>query len=211
MTSKNENIEILIEKIDTIDKMKECFKPDIIINWLKNGELSKWLSKHGYKDEMKQISELSLSDDDFPRKLFNIFKFDGEGSDKVKYLKFVLGLGRMYCYEKGMERDFQKALKYYTQAADYDFADAQYELGNAYLFGEENNADYAEAAKWYKKASQHGHLNAIYMLSKLLLYGRGIEKNYDEAMKLLKIVANSGNVFAQKEYEELKSIEKLYS
>jgi SEL1 protein len=42
------------------------------------------------------------------------------------------GLGMIYLQGKGVEKDYGKALKYFTQAADQGWVDGQLQLGNMY-------------------------------------------------------------------------------
>lgn len=43
------------------------------------------------------------------------------------------GLGLMYLYGKGVEKDYGKAHKYFSQAADQGWVDGQLQLGNMYF------------------------------------------------------------------------------
>lgn len=43
------------------------------------------------------------------------------------------GLGLMYLYGRGVERDTTKALQYFTQAAEQGWVDGQLQLGNMYF------------------------------------------------------------------------------
>lgn len=43
------------------------------------------------------------------------------------------GLGMMYLYGKGVERDPAKALQYFSQAAEQGWVDGQLQLGNMYF------------------------------------------------------------------------------
>lgn len=43
------------------------------------------------------------------------------------------GLGLMYLYGKGVEKDYNKALKYFSQAAEQGWVDGQLQLGNMYF------------------------------------------------------------------------------
>lgn len=43
------------------------------------------------------------------------------------------GLGLMYLYGRGVEKDYVKAHKYFLQAADQGWVDGQLQLGNMYF------------------------------------------------------------------------------
>ena len=49
-------------------------------------------------------------------------------------------------------KDREKAVKWYTEAAEQNLAESQYNLGMIYADGQ----DYREAFKWYAKAAEQG-------------------------------------------------------
>ncbi len=73
-------------------------------------------------------------------------------------------LGNLYQYTQiktGLEKDSKEAIKWYKVAADFNDADAMFEIGTIYEVGGPNvTANKSEAIKWYKKAVSLGNEDA---------------------------------------------------
>lgn len=61
-------------------------------------------------------------------------------------------LGICYKYGNGVEKNFEEAVKWYTKAANQEYAQAQYNLALSYDKGEGVAKNDSEAMKWYLKA-----------------------------------------------------------
>lgn len=61
-------------------------------------------------------------------------------------------MGICYEYGKWVEKNLEEAVKWYTKAANQEYAQAQYLLGKAYDKGEGVAKNDSEAMKWYLKA-----------------------------------------------------------
>jgi len=103
----------------------------------------------------------------------------------------------MYDKGQGVPQDYAAAVKWYREAAEQGFAEAQYNLGMMYYTGEGVPQDYAEAAKWYLKAAGQGIASAQFYLG--LMYDRrqGVPQNFAEAVKWYRMAAEQGNAEAQ--------------
>lgn len=69
-------------------------------------------------------------------------------------------LGRMYLWgmnELGVERNDQKAYKWFLKSAEQGYAPAQFEVGVSLKNGRGVAADSAKARTWFEKASQQGY------------------------------------------------------
>lgn len=60
---------------------------------------------------------------------FKYFKKASELNNPVG----LSGLGLMYLYGRGVERDYNKAFQYFLAAADQGWVDGQLQLGNMYF------------------------------------------------------------------------------
>jgi len=60
----------------------------------------------------------------------------------------------------GFQQNFEKAAKYYEEAAKDGFASAQYNLARLYEYGDGVPLNARKAAKWYKRAAKQGHSKA---------------------------------------------------
>lgn len=80
-------------------------------------------------------------------------------------------LGNLYQYteiKKGLEKDSKEAIKWYKVAADFNDADAMFEIGSIYEVGGPNvTVNKPEAIKWYKKAAVLGNDDAKKALKSL--------------------------------------------
>lgn len=74
--------------------------------------------------------------------------------------KAELRVGYMYNTGKGIERDAQEAVRWYTRAAMQGNAEAEYGLGNIYLFGQGVAKDYITSYLWFYLAAGQGHASA---------------------------------------------------
>lgn len=102
------------------------------------------------------------------------------------------GLGILYLQGKGVPRDTDKALKYFTQAADQGWVDGQLQLGNMYYSGIGVKRDFKLANKYFNLASQSGHVLAFYNLGQMHASGVGMMRSCPTAVELFKNVAERG-------------------
>lgn len=98
----------------------------------------------------------------------------------------------MYLQGKGVPKDTEKALKYFTQAADQGWVDGQLQLGNMYYSGIGVKRDFKLANKYFNLASQSGHVLAFYNLGQMHASGVGMMRSCPTAVELFKNVAERG-------------------
>ena len=104
-----------------------------------------------------------------------------------------LSLGYMYLYgQNGVETDYNKALHYYSLAADQNNTIALNNLGSLYFNGIGTEPDYPKAASLFLKAAQNGSDDAAVNLAFIYLSARQKENN-ENAVVLLKQAADAGN------------------
>lgn len=103
------------------------------------------------------------------------------------------GLGVMYLYGKGVEKDYHKAHKYFSLAANQGWVDGQLQLGIMYFNGLGVPKDYKSASKYFTLASQSGHVLGYYNLAQMHSSGTGVTKSCPTAVELFKNVAERGH------------------
>jgi SEL-1, putative (fragment) len=103
------------------------------------------------------------------------------------------GLGVMYLYGKGVEKDYAKAFKYFSQAASQGWVDGQLQLGVMYYKGLGVQKDYKAAIKYFTMASQSGHVLGFYNLAQIHATGTGTLRSCGTAVELFKNVAERGH------------------
>lgn len=99
------------------------------------------------------------------RELFEKYLAKAEAGDaNAQY-----NVGVMYYHGEGVEKDFEKALKWFLLSAQQGDADAQYSLGFMYGRGEGTVKDRAASLEWFQKAASSGHKGALELLEKMRL------------------------------------------
>lgn len=105
------------------------------------------------------------------------------------------------CYENGdgVEKNLEETVKWYTKAANQEYARAQYLLGKAYDNGKGVAKNDSEAMKWYLKAVKNNYPQAVSYYGVMLLVGdkqKGVTKNIPEGVKYLRKAADLKNLDA---------------
>lgn len=82
----------------------------------------------------------------------------------------------MYEYGRGVERDYEKSLEWFTKAAEQGHVHAQTELGSKYKSGEGVERDVEKSVYWYIKAGEQGEeFYSDFIAEDLLNLGRAEE------------------------------------
>ena len=88
----------------------------------------------------------------------------------------------------------EKAIHWFTKAADQGDADGQYGLGSMFAKGDGVEKDFSEAIHWIRKAAKQGHLLAIRTYATALENGElGISSNEKETLRWLNKGAEGGD------------------
>jgi TPR repeat protein len=75
-------------------------------------------------------------------------------------------LGIRYYSGDGLEKDYEKAIRWFLMASEQDDAQAQFNLGIMYGRGEGTDKDVNKSMQWLKKAAEQGHAEAVMMFTK---------------------------------------------
>lgn len=102
-------------------------------------------------------------------------------------------MGVLYDRGYGVERDYDKARKWYKKAAAQGYAKAAHNLGVMYQQGHGVKVDYKRAAYWFKQAARQGEPAAQNNLAVMYARGRGVEKNMRKAALWAARAAQAGN------------------
>ncbi len=111
-------------------------------------------------------------------------------------------LGSLYLHGQGVAQNTEQAVHYMTQAADAQYADAQFALG-CLLFEEPSETahsypqDHAQAFEYFMKAAQQEHLGALNRLVQMYYEGLGVAQDVDEAFYYAQKAALAGYPSAQ--------------
>ncbi|MDR4470195.1 MAG: tetratricopeptide repeat-containing serine protease family protein [Nitrospira sp.] len=117
------------------------------------------------------------------------------GPDReVTIAKAQYYLGEMHYFGRGVPRDQQEAIRWYSKAATAGNAEAQYSLGQSYWFGSGVSKDYQQAVQWFHKAAEQGVDDAEGFLGTAYWEGRGVQVNPQEAVRWFRKAAEHGNI-----------------
>jgi len=104
-------------------------------------------------------------------------------------------------YEQG---NYEVALKQFTQLAQQNNAEAQYNLAFMYFGGEGVPQNDSKAAHWFEQAAKLAHAGAQDTLAYLFLHGRGVDANKIQAYAWYRVAAENGIFLAKNISENLK-------
>ena len=120
---------------------------------------------------------------------------------KLSYYRSENGKDRIY-YKLGKvwvrSEDYEKAFKFYEQAALEEHLPSLWSLGECYELGRGINQDLNKAVGYYLRAAKEGYPPAQRSLGLMYLEGSGgLKSNDSEAVKWLREAANHGLATAQ--------------
>jgi TPR repeat protein len=92
----------------------------------------------------------------------------------------VLAMGWFYLNGVGVDRDADKAKRWYRDSARRGEPRAMFSLGQiAY-----DERDFSDALRWFTRASEAGHGRSLYWLGKLYWRGHGVQRDQKQARRL---------------------------
>ena len=116
-----------------------------------------------------------------------------KGDAKAQY-----NVAYIYANGKGVQKDMDKARKWYEKAAKQDNGAAQYNLAQIYhSAGQSDPHGYEKARYWYEKAVESGIMEAHNNLAALYIDGKGVKKDQQKAFDLFQKAAKMGDPSAQ--------------
>ena len=98
-----------------------------------------------------------------------------------------------------MIKDYNKAIEWYTKAAEQGHFESQETLAYAYYLGEDVPQDYEKAFKWTKIIVEKGggSLQLRNLYARMYFYGMGVTKDYGKANELYTELVEHGDSNAQ--------------
>jgi len=97
------------------------------------------------------------------------------------------------------QREVDVAIAGWRDAADQEYAEAQFNLGLMFMSGRGMAQSDEEAVQWYRKAADQGHAQAQYFLGLMFKGGRGVAQSDEEAVQWYRKAADQG--FAEAQYK----------
>lgn len=87
-------------------------------------------------------------------------------------------LGFLYLNGQGVDRDYTEAVRWFEQAAQQEYREAQYNLAIMYNLGQGTQQDKVQGAHWMKRAADYAYAPAQNALADLYYKGEGVELDY---------------------------------
>lgn len=107
-------------------------------------------------------------------------------------------LGTAYLTGKGVSLNEKKAIEWYAESAEKNFADSQIALGQLFFFGSASvPKDYPKAAHWFLLAANQGRPIAQNALGALYEDGLGVDEDVGKAAKWYRKAAEQGDAKGQ--------------
>jgi hypothetical protein len=106
-------------------------------------------------------------------------------------------LGVCYWDGKGLEKNFVKAVEWWSRAAEQDHNAAQYNLGCSYIYGAGIQQNSQKAFEWFNRSAQSGFAHAQHSLGMCYKHGEGVEADPCMALEWFTQSAQQGNAMAQ--------------
>lgn len=132
-------------------------------------------------EEAKQ----KLSQKDYAAAHAIYLKLANESDAKACY-----NLGLMYHDGDGVKQNMDEAVKWYTKAADLNFAEAQYMLASLVFRREIQSISYEKAAQYYQQAAEQGHVKSQLNLGMLYFRGDVIPQDLAASYKWISLAAS---------------------
>ena len=145
-------------------------------------------------DDSSLLSEPSVPEGEDTLRVFSSRNESGDHGQEL--LHALVERGDQY-YEQGEEKAYQEAVKWYRNAAEQGYAQAQYRLGDCYEKGLGVEQSWREAAEWYRKAAVQENAEAQICLGYCYEKGNGVAQSYEEAVKWYRKAAQQGYADAQ--------------
>lgn len=96
----------------------------------------------------------------------------------------------------GMPVDFEKAVRAFHRAAEFDIPEAAFNLGVSYYAGKGVKADPVQALYWLKIGADAMYARAAMMAGAMLARGHGAPRDIDAALHYLHLAAELGDAEA---------------
>lgn len=107
------------------------------------------------------------------------------------------GLGDIYNFGLGVQKDYVKAAQWYRLSAEQGFPDAQLSLAGLYYLGQGLPKDYAQTLNWTRKAAEQDFVMAQKTLGDMYESGYVTKQDFNQAAYWFRKAADHGLAEAQ--------------
>lgn len=165
------------------------------------------VSENDHNNEEKIIDLYSAAAEQGSRearnKLSRVLTANKSSTEELKQLfaqllsnknpRLYLDYGDLLLKTSWSNEDRLEAMKYFKIAAEYQIADAEYQIAVMYRDGNGPVKNYHEYVLWLKRAAKHGHVYSQLLLGNLFNDGIRVERDVQESFKWYLLAAESGN------------------
>ncbi|HSJ00927.1 MAG: tetratricopeptide repeat protein [Verrucomicrobium sp.] len=109
-------------------------------------------------------------------------------------------LASLYYQGHGVEKDLERAVLFFTAAADKGYRASQANLGIMYQSGDGVTKDIEKAVAYYAAAGKQGDLQSLYNLGQIYRKGLDVRQDRTKAAEYYKVAAERGHVPSAIEY-----------
>ncbi|MDF1874823.1 protein kinase [Sulfurimonas sp. SAG-AH-194-I05] len=160
-------------------------------------------------DEIKEILNYKIH---FDKALVNnhiedcfsseYYRYEYMAKKGVSYAQNIFGL----LHEDKEHKNFDKALYWYTLAANQELAKAQFNVALCYKIGKGCDVDYEKAMRYFTYASKQKHNRSYFHIADMYAKGLGVVKDLKKAYRYYKQAASNGYKPAYAKLQESKEL-----
>lgn len=114
-------------------------------------------------------------------------------------------IGVLYIEGKGLPKNRDQAISWFTKAANQGHPEAQYNLGHLLIEQTGDVDKIREGIDWWRKSAEAEFPVAQYNYGRALFYGVGVEENREASRPWVEKAAQGGNISAQNFLEQNKN------
>ena len=109
----------------------------------------------------------------------------------------------MYQYARGVDKDLEEAINWFSLSAEQGNSLVQGALGAIYADGIDGHPNYAEAAKWFGTPEEKDDPVALDFFGEQNEKGWGVPPNLEEAIRWSRRAADAGSKEARRSLDRL--------
>jgi len=124
---------------------------------------------------------------------------------ELDYPPAMRSIGWYYENGDGVDQSFEKAMEWYSRAADGGDGESMYAIGELYLNGSGVDQSYDKAMDWYMKAVSIDEPMGLYGVAMMYEKGYGVEKSAEKAIEWYQKSADLGYSHAKDRIKKLQA------
>lgn len=165
----------------------------------KTKELTSISNRYAMQKQARSSADRRENDTDATMKLMkNRAYLSAKSGAEKGNANAQFSLGGIYYHGIFSDKDYDKAIEWFTKAAAQGHTKAEYNLGDIYYHGRGVAVDYKKSYEWFLRAADDGDSKARLYLARMNYEGLGVAQDYEEAFSWFKKLADDDFPEAQK-------------